>query len=265
MLARIRRLWVTALLSALVAGCGGGGDDAGTQARKEGFWVGTHSNGMSGAMVILAHGELWSIVTRPFDASNVSAVTPARSYYGSIGFATPQPAVGVPAATVDTTFSGTGNYLSYDDGTDFRGTGAVSGTIAANGAVTARLADGNTFSGPLRTSYGTPVDVATFAGSYAGRVHAGEVPGTFPGVLTVSSDGVIRHDAGNCTFGGRIQPLTPGRQVHNAEITPVGICNGAGRSQGVAVLDTAVSPPRLYITTTYATTVGGYSFVGIRQ
>jgi hypothetical protein len=234
-------------------------------AHHEGFWVGTNSNGMSGAMVILAHGELWSLVTRSFDATSVATVVPARSYYGSIGFET-EHAIRVQPVSRDTAFAGTGNYLTYDDGSDFRGLGAVSGTIAGDRAVTARVADGSTFTGQFRTTYDSPVSIASFTGTYLGRAHVGsDIPGTFPATLIIREDGVIRHDAGNCTFGGRVQPLTPARQVHNAEIMPVGICVNPQRSQGVAVLDTAVSPPRLYILTTYDGKMGGYAYVGIRQ
>jgi hypothetical protein len=266
MRARSARILLFALLAvALIAACGGGSGSGRSAARNEGIWVGANSNGMSGAMVILAQGELWSLVTRSFDAANVAAVVPARSYYGSIGFRSQQP-LRLQAADDNATFAGTGNYLSYDDGADFRGLGAVSGTIASENAVSVRLADGSTFSGKFQRMQDTSVSVASFAGTYVGRVHVGsDIPATFPATLTVTQEGVIRQDAGNCTFSGRIHPLAAGRQVHDAEIVPVGICLDPQRSQGVAVLDTEVSPPRLYILSTHDSKVGGYAYVGIRQ
>lgn len=257
--ARIPRSLLAAITAAVLAGCGGSsGDGGGAEARKEGFWVGANSNGMAGAMVILAHGEVWSLLTRAFDPASTQVAVPGRSYYGSVGF-TPESAVR------QTRFSGTGNYLTYNDGTDFRGIGAVTGTITAESTVAAQLPDGNTFSGDFRADYDTPVTVASFAGIYAGRAYLGDFPAEFPATLTIGADGVVRQDAGNCTYGGRIQPLTPGRKVHNAEIVPVGICVFFQRSQGVAVLDTGVSPPRLYVMTTYDSKVGGYNFTGVRQ
>lgn len=238
------------LLSGLAA-CGGGSEAD----SAEGFWAGSLASGKTGALVALADGQLWALVTDGFDASTPDVqVVAGRTYVASVSGGSRE-------------FSGEGNYLTYDDNSVLRGTGTASGTIGASEALDAQLPDGSHFAGTFRPTFTEAVPLPALAGTYRGRIMEANAAGQaiFPGTLTVGSDGSVRHTSGQCETTGLLEPLSRPLQVVAAQIERTGLCPlGQSRRSGVAVLDTAVDPARIYIMADNADHIGGFYFVGVR-
>lgn len=222
----------------------------------EGFWVGTTPAGEAGALVIAPDGTLRGYLTAP--SSSLSSAGSADV------------SLEAPVVFSGGEFSGTGTVVHIRPEQVRRNHEVVRGQVAADGSLTATFPDGTAFSADYRPRYGQVAALEAYAGVYRGRILDDHSDASYEGTLTLSRQGVLTHLRGFCTVSGRVQQLSPARGALRVELTHsmterCGV--GTEPRSGVVVLDTAVSPARLYVITTKpGTGVGeGFRFVGERQ
>lgn len=188
-----------------MAGCGGGGDDAGSapSSNAEGAYAGTLTGSASSAfeLLVLENDEYWSLYgtssggtlfvagfIQGTGMSNIGSF--ASSNARDFGFSTP----------VQGTVS-----ASYVVGT------SIQGTVSAGGQIV-------TFSGtpipPASYSYSTPASITDIQGSWSLTALGGA-----PATLIVSAAGALTGSSQGCSFSGTITPRASGKNVFNVSLT----------------------------------------------
>ena len=203
---RILSIAATAMLAAL-AGCGGGGPDAGVSdfppdppstnsggssggstaettspGAAQGFYTGSTSNGYAFNSVILETGEFWAIYGRSgavYGAVHGSSRSSASTFTGS-GFD-----FYLPTGTrTSSTFNG--QYSSKRQ---------ISGTVSSTGA---------SFTGSYDARYDTPATAAALVGTWTGSVVS--QAGVQSASVTIDSAGRFQGSVTTCAYSGTARP-----------------------------------------------------------
>ncbi|TFZ05624.1 hypothetical protein EZ313_02885 [Ramlibacter henchirensis] len=246
------RSLMPAVVTLLVAGCGGGGgggeggsgeggapEAQGLAARNtaEGRWTGQTSSGFRVDAVILEDGQTWGLYS--------DGDSPVGAVQGS-------------TATAGGNLSATLTEYSLLD--DTAADAVFNGTVQEKSTIDATASTGTRLLLSYDVNYERAASNAELAGTYAIGA-AGQV--------TVDSSGQFTWAASaQCTLGGRLSPRPSGRNVFDASLTYSGAAcphaNGTSIS-GVAYLDTASAPARLVALALRPDRVIGFFAIGVRQ
>jgi hypothetical protein len=261
---RTLRLAAASLLVLLAACGGGGGGDAGgtpiARPTAEGFWVGTNARGAAGALAILPGGALHGFFTDPFG----DLLLPGESHVAMSG----------TMAFAGSAFTGPVQVVTIRPEHLMRLSNDARAEVQPDDSITLAYPDSpdrSSFQGIYRSNYGQPASVEAYAGVYTGRIlDEGNNDTSYAGTLTLSRHGVLTHLRGFCTVSGTVRPLGTPRGALAVELAHSDTQRCAVDTEprtGVVVLDTAVTPPRLYVMTSKpgTGTVQGFRFVGVRE
>jgi hypothetical protein len=210
---------------ALLAGCGGGGDEPAVTAKAEGAYAGTLTNSSSARfqLLVLENDEAWM-------------------FYG----ATLAGALDVAGVIQGPGLSNNGSFRSSTARDFVRSAAAADVNVAATYVPDASI-DG---------SIVTPVGTATFAGTplatstydYDAAATLAAVGGAWSLVdldnvtsgLTINATTGVVTSTGGCVANGKLTPRSSGKNVFNVELTfGTGTCTLDGETiRGVAIVET---------------------------
>ena len=201
-----RHATVTAVaLSLWLAGCGGGGDDAGAapSAKAEGAYAGTLTGSASSAfqLLVLESDEYWSL-------------------YGSTSGGT----FFVAGFIQGSGASNNGSFAS-SNGLDFGFATPVQATVSASYVVGTSIQGTVAGGGQNVTFTGVPIAPALYA--YATAARLSDIQGNWnltsltgaPATLNVSAAGALTGSSQGCTFSGTMTPRASGKNVFNVALT----------------------------------------------
>lgn len=211
----------------------------------EGFWVGTSSTGYDIGLAILENGETWGL----YSSGNV--------IYGAL--------VG-NTATSGNSLSGTGTDYNIPARTATQG--SYSGTVTSKSSIAVTTSSGSGFNGTYRSLYDQSPSLTSLAGTYLGYGVSGSSTTQYLPV-TISSSGIVSagSQALGCIAAGSVTPRASGKNIYNLSVTFTGVNCALGNgtsTTGIAVLDTSVTPSRLYAMALKSDKSDGFIWTGTR-
>lgn len=215
----MKKIAALGLIAALLAGCGGGDDNAAPAATAEGFWEGRSSTGVDVALAILENGQTWGIYT----ANN----TLVGALYGN-------------TTSSGTTLSGSGRDFNLPSRTVEAGT--YSGTFTPKRTITVKTSGGGAFTGTYNAEYEKPASLAALAGTFYGwGISGNSLAQTISATISTSGAITVPSSQG-CSAAGRASPRASGKNIFDISITFSGstCALGNGKSAaGIAYYDSA--------------------------
>lgn len=211
----------------------------------EGFWVGKSSTGYDVGMAVLEDGETWGL----YSSGNI--------IYGAL--------VG-NTATSGNGLSGTGTDYNVPARTTTQG--SYSGTVISKSSIAVTTSSGSNFNGTYRSIYDQSTSLTSLAGSYPGYGVSGSSTTQYLPV-TISPSGIVSagSQALGCIASGSVTPRASGKNIYDLSVTFTGVNCALGNgttTTGVAVLDTAVTPSRLYAMALKNDKSDGFIWTGTR-
>lgn len=211
----------------------------------EGFWVGTSSAGFDAGVAVLENGETWGIYSY------------GSTIYGALLGST---------TSSGNSLNGAGSDYNIPARTVTQGT--YSGTVTPKTSIAITSSGGGTFNGTYRSLYDQSPSLASLAGTYSGYGVSGTSTTQYT-TVTVSPAGVVSSglQALGCTASGSVAPRASGKNVYNLSVTFAGINCALGdgtTTTGIAILDTTVTPGRLYAVALKPDKTDGFVWSGTR-
>lgn len=226
--------------SAVLAACGGGGDEGPASPTAEGFWSGSTTTGVGVSLAILENGETWGIYT--------SGGGIAGALYGN-------------TRSSGNSLSGSGSDFNIPSRTTASAT--YSGTFSPKSSISVNTSGGVSFTGTYGTAYDQPASLAAVAGSFSGVGVSGSSP--VQGVsVTISPTGIVTVPASlGCSASGSAAPRASGKNIFNVSVTFSGstcaLGNGA-TATGVAYYDAATQD--LLVLALNSAKTDGFIYIG---
>ncbi len=224
--------WLAAAAAALaIAGCGGGGGGSGDTlptGNPTGFWLGTTTNGLQLAALILPSRTAWAfyaggggnvgVVQGPLDGAALDFKETSQTALNSVIVAGAE-----PRSTIAGNISGLG------------------GTVG--------------FAGTYQAAFDNAPSLAAAAGAYTGSVTAGAT-------FTLAAGGAITGGTPACTYAGNATPRADANAFDSTITIAGGACTIAGTTMtGVAVQNGA---NQLIAGAITAARSGAFVFIGNR-
>lgn len=226
--------------SAVLAACGGGGDEGPASPTAEGFWSGSTTTGVGVSLAILENGETWGVYT--------SGGGIAGALYGN-------------TRSSGSSLNGSGSDFNIPSRTSAPAT--YSGTFSPKSSISVTTSGGVSFTGTYGTAYDQPASLAAVAGSFSGVGVSGSSP--VQGVsVTISPTGAITVPASlGCSASGSAVPRSSGKNIFNVSVTFSGstcaLGNGA-TATGVAYYDAATQD--LLVLALNSAKTDGFIYIG---
>jgi hypothetical protein len=187
------RLFATAALVVLLAGCGGGEDSGGPAAAAQGRWTGTTGSNRAVTGLVLADGAYYMLYSSPGYPSVLGGVV-----------------VGDGTVTGSAFTSSDALHLNLEGLGPLRA--SVSGTVAARQAYDGTILSTGippvTFSSTYEPEFERVPKLAALAGSYAGQLASAR--GKQAATLAILDSGVMSVSSSGCTATGALLPRPDG-------------------------------------------------------
>lgn len=217
---KVIRAGILSAAVAILAGCGGGGDDV-ESVDPQGLWSGTASTGYTVDVAVLDNNEVWGIYS--------SGGTVYGALYGT-------------ASTSGNSISVVGS--QFDFLSESVASGTLKGKVSSKSSLS--LSDSDvSVSLSYQSIYDTPATAAAISGawSFIGRSGSYDL---VPGQIAIDDSGAFVLNQTNCVTTGSMTPRAGGKNVYNVTLTSVGVGCATGYSNinGVAYVDTNSTPNR---------------------
>ena len=248
---RTHSLGFAALLLAGMAGCGGGGSDAGTPnpgttASAEGLWIGSTATNRTITGLVLSDGTYYVLYSAAGNPSFIAGIVQGSG------------------TSSGATFS-SGNARDFN----LEGAGVMPATVSAsvvekqsfNGSISYGSGGSTSFTSNYDATYEATPSLAAVAGTFTGQVALSA--GVHNATVTVSAGGAIAGSGNGCAMTGTATPRTDGNAFNLTITFGAAPCFFANQSlNGVAYFDT--STKRLYAAAPDASRTDGVLFVGVK-